>query len=164
MTIAKIDYKTIQREIDGADVSTTLFTGTTAWRLQAKLVKTVGPIAGSIGDALASLTKSKDVLKSDVNIGSVVEKLIDLFSDDRTFPLVKELLANTRINGIDMQQQDAVAFDPIFSGRIDLLYKVLLFIVEANFGSFFGVKGIGSIKERIQAALARVDNSAQRNT
>jgi hypothetical protein len=58
---------------------------------------------------------------------------------------LKTTLSRTTVN--DRAVGDKVHFDEVFSGKILLLYKVLWFTLEVNFGDFFEAVGFGVTKE-----------------
>ncbi len=74
---------------------------------------------------------------------------------------VLELLQCTRLDGKEVTGE---VFDMEFAGNYLLLGHTLAFVVEVNYGSFFGQGGIGSLVERASASLQPSASSPEGST
>jgi hypothetical protein len=67
-------------------------------------------------------------------LGDAVRMLFQELDEDKADALVTRLTSRTTANGQPIA--DAV-FDVMFMGRLKLLYRVLAFVLEVNYGDFF---------------------------
>lgn len=140
------------KEIDGRAISTTPFLGRRSLAYKMKIIRLFGPAVGSLFSKAGGFDGTIDF--------SVLESAIDKLStniDDKVFvEFCLELLSSTRIDGKEITPE---FFDVEFSANLVLMYKILGFILEVNYGNFFGAAGIGKIlseaKTAIPAAIAR---------
>ena len=136
--------QTREKQIHGALYSATQLPARRALRLKTKLLRLFGPalaqlfLPGSSNENMAGLPFSK------AEAVRAVESLMAQL-DDRTFEnLVLELCQGVRKDGIELT--DAV-IDVEFAGDLGTLMQVLWFVIDCNFGSFFGESGIGRLFE-----------------
>ena len=130
-----------EKVIDEFKVMVTSFPARYGFKLQAKLLRIFGPVIGELVSGMKG--KKESASETDVNLSGLstsIEKLFDSLDEDKAEKLVFELLQSTRING---QEVTATVFDEVFQERYDTLYKTIGFVLEVNYGSFFGKSGIG---------------------
>ncbi|CDZ81863.1 hypothetical protein BN1013_02399 [Candidatus Rubidus massiliensis] len=136
--------ETREKQIHGAVYSVTQLPARRALRLKAKLLRLFGPalaqlfLPGGSDASISGLPFSKsEAVKA---VESLMAQL-----DDRTFEnLVLELCQGVRKDGMELT--DSV-IDIEFAGDLGTLMQVLWFVIDCNFGSFFGESGIGSLFE-----------------
>ena len=119
-----------EREIDGQTWKTNEFPATVGLRLFVGLAKLLG---GPVGKAVAALRG--DGLDAGVGVlGDALESLTGRLDEEQALTLAKRLLANTTVIDEGGKLRDAAGqFDLLFQGRYLTLFKVLWFVVEANF-------------------------------
>ena len=111
-----------------------------------------------IGPGLASAT---GMLQSGIEaefdskvLAYAVGQLVDSMGNDATVDfIVKELMQGTRLD--DKEINDAV-FDMEFAGNYGLLYKILAFVLEVNYGSFFESLNIGQLTSKFSSLISPV--------
>lgn len=136
--------ETREKQIHGAVYTVTQLPARRALRLKAKLLRLFGPalaqlfLPGGSDPSISGLPFSKsEAVKA---VESLMAQL-----DDRTFEnLVLELCQGVRKDGMELT--DSV-IDIEFAGDLGTLMQVLWFVIDCNFGSFFGESGIGSLFE-----------------
>jgi len=133
--------------IDGTEYTVTQFPARVGTRLKFKLAKKLLP----------GLSTTKLNLDSDVNIQVILSWIggaLDNMDPDEAVNLIMEMLASTRRGthsgqgGVEITPE---IFDLEYAGKYLELYKVLAYVLEVNYGDFFG--GVRSI---IQNKLATV--------
>ena len=125
-----------EKEIDGAKYTVTQMTARRALQMQAKIMKLIGP---SIGEAISASGGEASFGKA---IGTLAATL-----DEKTFDsFILELLNGVRKNGMELKES---TIDLEFAGALNTLFKVLAFVLEANYADFFSEGGI--LKEVWQA-------------
>lgn len=126
--------ETKEKVINGSSYSVTQLPARRALRLQAKLMKLLGPAASTI------FVASGDLDTADQAIPKAVSALAAQL-DDKTFDqLILELLqGQARKNGKEITEN---VLDMEFSGNLNELYLLLIFVLEVNFGDFFREGGI----------------------
>lgn len=136
-------------EIDGIRFTISQLPGMRGLRVFSRLTKMLGK-AGPAAKALIS-GGTKDA-------GAVLAILGGMEEEDLVF-VAKELLAPCVFSGpADVGQGNAAdRFDVLFQGRIDLLFKVLLFALRVNYGSFS--KGLSGSAGQAAKAEAPVSSS-----
>jgi len=127
-------YQTLEKTINGSTYSLTQLPARRALKLKARLLKVFGP-------SLAQMVfASKDAFDQE-NVVKAMNLLVDHI-DDATFEkLTVELLQGVRKQGVELT--DSV-IDSEFAGDLGTLFLVLWFVLEANYGSFFALSGIGN--------------------
>jgi len=149
--------ETEEREIDGLSVSVTQFPARFGFKMQVKLARIFGPVFGEIVSGVSDKpNKKSDSSSEDVSImdkdidlkklGSAIEKLFNILDESKSESLVFELLNLTRIDKKEINQS---SFDMIFAGKYLTLYKILGFVLEVNYKSFFGEGDIGQKIKRM---------------
>ena len=134
--------QTKEKQIHGAIYSVTQLPARRALRLKAKLLRLFGPalahlfLPGAGNESIAGLPFSK------AEAVSAVESLMTQL-DDKTFEsLVIELCQGVRKDGMELTES---VIDVEFAGDLGTLMQVLWFVIDCNFGSFFGESGIGRL-------------------
>jgi len=144
--------ETKTKTITGKKVMVTQFPALDAARKKTKLLKML--LAGG-----ASINMDSEIdylLIAKVLIGSL-DKLGDDYSE-----FLFRLFACTLIDGDDMS--DETMFNEMFAGNLVFMYKVIGFILEANYSDFLSVKGIGKkAKAAVKEALGTVESEQEEN-
>jgi hypothetical protein len=126
--------ETLTKIIGNNEYMVTQLPARRALRLQAKLVKLLGPSA-----ALMIANASKDPENADDCLPQAVTLIVNQL-DEKTFDqLVIEMLQQTRKNGMELNEK---AVDSEFAGNLNELFLVLQYVLEVNFGDFFQEGGI----------------------
>jgi hypothetical protein len=134
--------ETREKQIHGAVYSVTQLPARRALRLKSKLMRLFGPalaqllLPGGNSENITGLPFSKqEAVKA---VESLIQQL-----DDKTFEnLVIELCQGVRKEGMELTES---VIDVEFAGDLGTLMQVLWFVIDCNFGSFFGESGIGSL-------------------
>jgi len=137
--------KTEEKKIDDMEVAVTQFPARFGFKMQARLLKVFGPVIGKMLGG-ADLKKGAD---ADVNLDKLSEAIELLFKsmdEDGAMKLIMDLLQSTRING---QEVNDGSFDSIFPGKYSTLFKIVGYVLEVNYGSFFGESSIGKMVKSV---------------
>lgn len=127
-------YQTLEKTINGSTYTVTQLPARRALKLKARLLKVFGP-------SLAQMVFASNNAFDQENVVKAMALLVDHL-DDQTFEkLTVELLQGVRKQGIELT--DGV-IDSEFAGDLGTLFLVLWFVLEANYGSFFAMSGIGN--------------------
>lgn len=135
--------ETKEKQIDGHTYAVTQFPGRRAFKIKTAILLKLGPaLAVSLDGAVAKAG-------ADLNIASIASALEKItMSSDEFLDLVLELISQTRRDGKEITPE---VFDLEFAGNLQTVYKVAAFVLEANFGNFFGSGGIGKLTERFRS-------------
>lgn len=154
--------KAREKTIDGYTISVTPFPAWIAWRLKRNLV---GLIGTTLIKALQNLsTKSTGKGKSKkseydfdlVAVGNAIEDLFDKLTEDEFEILTKRIIASTRVDNKDISNDNI--FNELFAANLHVVYKILLYVLEVNYGSFLDLNGFGAVlKEKINTAMKSVN-------
>lgn len=140
--------QTKEKEIDGLKVAVSEFPARFGFKMQTRLTMIFGPALGTLLSGLEAKTGS--ALDGEFNLDKLPGALESLFSrmnEDKAMDLVLEILKSTRIDGVEVTNQ---SFDLVFAGKYHTMYKVLWFVLEVNYGGFFGEGGIGEALKRLR--------------
>ncbi|RKZ08928.1 hypothetical protein DRQ25_07870 [Candidatus Fermentibacteria bacterium] len=162
--------ETYDSEKEEVKLSCTLFPARKGLRLQIKLVNLMLPLLGAAGslkskdsednpennELLTQLMRNPDIIKN------IVNALLNALDEKKTVELILELLNMTRFNGKELNKEPI--FDVCFQGEYKLLFECLYFVVEANFKSFFGGGGIGSLLEKYLPVKGEEREASQINS
>jgi hypothetical protein len=136
-----LGLKTAKRDIAGMEVRTTQFPALRAMGL----LTTLGRILSGSAGKLASVAGGSTSI-GDLDIGSAASAIGALFEQvDATEAqqIAKDILAQTSVVTDevieDLAQKGAI--DRVFSGSLLVMFKVMAFALEVNFGDF--LDGIG---------------------
>lgn len=132
--------KTEEQEIDGLRVITTQFPAMYAFKLLARLAKSIGPVMSTF----QGVSLNTDL----ADLGPQLSSALSSFDPDEADKLVLEVLKCTSIWLTDgpahkVELSDRTKVDEAFSGRIMTMFKVLGFALKVNFSDF--VTGIGQL-------------------
>ncbi len=126
--------ETRDEEINGSVYTVTQMTARRALKMQARLIKLLGP---SISQIFVSANDTSS------NADNAIPKAISLLSDqldEKTFEqLVLDLMQGVRKDGHELRPE---IIDMEFAGNLNTLFLVLKFILEVNFSDFFRPGGI----------------------
>ena len=117
-----------RKTIDGFEVIVQPFPATKALKLLTRLINQVGGAVGATlsgveGELSLNATLNKEL------IGSVIDALSSKINEG-TVELIKELMDGVHINN---EKQN---FDLFFTRRYGLLFKILRYVLEVNYGDF----------------------------
>jgi len=133
--------ETKEKRIDGANYSVTQMTARKALRMKAKLMKIFGASLAQIFLPSNEKPISGMSFSKDEAVKALQSLAIGL--DDETFEmLIVDLLRYVRKDGVELTEQ---IIDMEFAGDLAILFKVVWFVLEVNFSSFFGESGIGTL-------------------
>lgn len=140
-----MSVETKKREIDGHTYSVTTFPAREGLQKKAKLIRVIAP---ALREAFGDLPDIKlgEVMSANVSPGALVqgiEALVQRLDESGIDSTIMGLLRYVKIDGKELSED---LFDLHFAGKYVTLYKVLLFVIEAN--NFFGSVGIGGLLER----------------
>lgn len=130
--------------INGHTYSVTQFPARHAFMLKARLAKLLGPALAEILASLNGVSK-ESILSADIDLSAIsaaLNKLLGAVDEQSTMDLILKLLSCTRMDGKEITEQ---LFDIEFAGNLSDVYKVLAFVIEVNYGDFFGSNGIGNL-------------------
>jgi hypothetical protein len=134
------------KEIDGHRIIVTSFGGRLGFQLKLQLLKTIGPGIAGLVSALPYNISASDIKKLATThldlskIGSGIQSLLEQADEGKTLDLILRLLQCTRVDGKDLS--NPLLFDDVFAEEFGLMYKVILFVVEVNWGSLFKMGSI----------------------
>lgn len=126
--------QTKEVDINGKPFMITQFTAREGLKLQLRLIRQVGPIVGSIATSLEELGKLTPM--------AIARALSQKIEEDACYNLIMDLIATTKYKNRDLKPAE---FDMVFAGDYKTLFELLYFIIDFNFGNFFGADGIGSL-------------------
>lgn len=142
--------KTKTKEIGGYSVEVTQFTGREGFKVKTKLLKLLIPSLGALAGAVP---KGSSVLDADIS-GEVVSRamsaITDQLDEDDFLSFVLRMLQSTRVSVKDASGNRSMVvirpevFDIEFAGHFEIVYEILAFVLEVNYGSFFEMGGIGT--------------------
>lgn len=124
--------ETKEKTIDGSVYAVTQFPAMKALRMQAKLGKYLGP-------SLSLLYVSEMNGNSDEKIPMALKMLFEQLDENTFESLTLELLQCVRENGVELTKP---IIDLKFAGKLNLLFKVLVWVLEVNYADFFQENGV----------------------
>jgi hypothetical protein len=136
--------ETKEKSINGATYAVTQMTARKALRMKARLMRLFGAslaqmfLPGS-DKPMEGMAFSKD------EAVKALQSLAMSLDDDVFEKLVVDLLSSARKDGIELNEH---VIDLEFAGDLMTLLKVVWFVLEVNFASFFGESGIGNLFEQ----------------
>lgn len=144
-----MSLKSFEKKIDGHSVKTIAFAGREGFKIKAKLFKLIGPSLSSLGSIAPNRSGILNAEIKASTLGEMLSKLLEGIDEGDTLSFVFRLLAFTEVDGRPAWNE--TVFDEMFSGKFKLLYSILWFVLESNYGDFFGAGGIGSILRSAEA-------------
>jgi hypothetical protein len=127
--------ETKEIELDGSKYTITQMTARRALRMQAKLLKMFGsPLAEIILPSDGKNIKGMEFSKESA-VNAIKHLCLEM--NENTFEsLVLELLKDVRKDGVELKES---VIDLEFSGKLDVIFKLIWEILEFNYGFFFGL-------------------------
>lgn len=125
-------------EIRGSKYTITQMTARKAIRMQAKLVKLLGPAFAELINGI----REHGVEKADIALPKTLMYLTSQLDDKTLEAIIIELTEGVRKSGIELTP---AILDMEFAGELDTLYRLLFEIVKVNFSDFFAEGGIMQI-------------------
>ena len=136
--------KNTQKTISGYSFHVTEFPAFTAIKIKARIARLIGPAFGGLLGAVSKLDKGKKASDMDISALAPAIELLAATLDPEAFAnLCLELMSGT-VAVIENQKYELAnvdQFNKAFTGRLDLMYKVIYFVLEVN--DFFGLSSIG---------------------
>jgi len=148
--------ETKDKTIDNRVVTVTQFPGRRALFFKTRLIKLIGPSVTQLFTG-----KGLDLNIDLVIVAKALDKLAENLKEDEYVKFVLELLQFTRLDG---QEINDSVFDNEFAGNLLLMYKILWFTLEVNYGSFFGQSGIGKILSAIPRPSVKETKMPQKSS
>jgi hypothetical protein len=151
--MGQLENRSQTKIIDGNNVYVMPLLGETAVTVFYQLQKCIAPaLVRALGSLKGSFSSEKKVdlkslLGSEIDISSLsdaIDSIHEKMTAQEWLSFLKTTLSCTTVN--DRAVGDKMHFDEVFSGKILLLYKVLWFTLEVNFGDFFGAVVPGATK------------------
>ena len=89
-----------------------------------------------------------ETIKNDCYVKAI--KMISESLEEKQFDeLLMEILQGVRKGGVELTRE---VVDQQFAGDLTTLYQVIFYVLEVNYGDFFGMTNIGSLSEELQAS------------
>lgn len=129
--------KTKEKSIGGHVWSVTEFPGRAGLRYGTRLARLLGPAFAQAVDGTEKDSK-KSLLEREIKLGPAIEALVLRMDEGEVERLIMDLLSFTRCDGEELKP---AVFDKVFAAKIHLLFQVLMFVVEVNFGGFTELAG-----------------------
>ena len=138
--------QTKEKLIDERSVSVTQFPARKGLKVKLRLAKMIAP---GFASATGILNGDLDAEFDSKALSYAVNQLVDAVGNDATVDfIVSELMQGTRLD--DKEINNAV-FDMEFAGNYGLLYKIIGYILEVNYGSFFESLNIGNLTSKFSS-------------
>jgi len=155
--VKELKEKVRSKEIDGDKYTVTPFLGIEGFKVKTKLLSKLAP---SIGGALGSIPPGSKSI-GDVDVGKVLgpgtlDRLADVLDERELTEFMLRLLKSTTCNDKEITEE---FFNLHFAASFHTLWKVLFFVLEVNYGSFFADGGIGQLL--VQAATTSTNPSTK---
>ncbi len=148
--------ETKEKKIDNCQVMVTQYPGTTALFNKMKILKLLGPgIGDTLGKVDPTVATSGDASEKLEVLVQVIGNVCATIDPEQFTVFILELFKGTRIKpvpGGDFIEVTKEVFDLTFAGELLLMYKILWFVLEVNYGNFFGKGGLGEMLKRRQPA------------
>ncbi len=139
--------ETKEKEIDGHVFSVTQFNGREGFRIKTKLIKLLAPSLAELAGGIKNFKPGK-LLDAEIKgqfVGNAVSRLAEALDENEFLLFVMRIFQTTRYDG--KQISDGL-FDFEFAGNFEIVYKAISFVLEVNYGNFFGLGGIGNLMEK----------------
>lgn len=125
----------MEKRIDGTTFKVEPLLATEAIKLQIRLLKAIGPAMDRLPEILVNRRKGEE----DKSNAAAISAFADIFNradPDEMTALVKDVVE------IAMIQRPSKSYDPVdidgdFTGKLDLLMKVAVFVLQEQFAAFF---------------------------
>jgi hypothetical protein len=146
-------FGTQKKSIDGIDVHVTPFAALEALKIQALLLRVVGPALGRTVGAIKDLLGSAKLLDLNIDgsgLSGAIAELAEKLPEEQLVDITRRMLrgvqcvtANPREPGakitvaFDDPEKFESAFDLVFQGRLMSVYSVIAFVLKVNYPDFF---------------------------
>jgi len=168
-----------EKVIDGIRFTVTPFRTVEAVRLQAYLVKLLGPFLPRLVGGLfkSGIPLNGKVLDSVINfdgkeLSEALENLANQLSEDELESLIRRLFKNVTAHVIKDGNHLQLSFgdqtfdtsmDVVFAGKVLSIYPVMLFVLEANYPDFLSktAQGFGLKIKKILTSEPEGKNSME---
>jgi hypothetical protein len=148
--------ETQTREINGHNYEASPLPARRALKLQMRLVKSLGPGLGQmLGAVKGSLSDAE--LDGDALAAGISKLMSELGSPDEAAQLLVDMVAGVVRDNVVITPK---TFNAQFQGTLLDVYKVAGFVLEVNYGDFFGEAGIGGLGEMIKEKIASLPNAS----
>lgn len=145
--------ETFEKQINNSTYMVTQLPARRALKLQAKLLKLLGPAASEL-----FLAAAKDIHNADSAIPKAISLLVNEL-DDKTFDVfIMEMIQGVRKDGIELNEKTV---DIEFAGKLNELFLVVQYVLEVNYGDFFQEGGI--LKALMHKEETQIPQTAQRS-
>lgn len=142
--------QTKEKMIGESKYMVTQMTALRAVRMQARLLKLLGP-------SFAAMISASDKSNPDSCLPTAVALLADKLDEKSFENLVLDLMRGVRKDGSELTQSD---LDIEFAGNLNELFLVMQFVLEVNFSDFFQEGGI--IAGLIKASQTQVSPESKK--
>ena len=129
--------ETFPKRIGEYEFTITQLPARRALRLQAKLLKLIGPCAGVVVEEAFKELKDGEGKVSSITDKSLPRAFHVLAGnlDEKEFEsLVIDMIPGIRVDGKELTEQ---LLDVLFAGKLNQLFLLLKEVLEVNFGDFF---------------------------
>ncbi len=126
--------ETKQKEINGSTYAVTQMPAMRALRMQARLLKLLGPALGVL-----FVAENKEEGAGDSQIPNALAMLASQLDEKNFDYLILDLIQGVRKNGVELTKP---IIDLEFAGKLNELFLVLQYVLEVNYADFFQENGI----------------------
>jgi hypothetical protein len=154
--------KTQERTIDGVKFTVGQLPAMRSMRLLNRITRVASPALAKATAALKQGSTLKPGTLADLDLGALggaVEALFHKLPDDELEHITRELLATALYHDLKTNEAGEVmpAFDALFQGRLSLVFRLLAFSFEVNYGDFFGVfRGLAAAQAKGKSEASSV--------
>lgn len=146
---------TKEKTIDEHKIMVTQFNARRGLVLKLQVSKLLIPAIGVLLSGKMQGKTTDDLKKSfmdkDIDLGAALQQLADNVEPEKFLAMAIELMSYTRLDGQEINEK---SFDTLFIGEYLLMYKILIFVLEVNYGSFFGTGGIGNLLPKVSPKVS----------
>lgn len=151
--VVSAQAETREEQVGGFTVRVTPHGARAGARLLAKVGRAIGPALSKVvsGTQISKVRTGQEISVDDVELGDLdgaIEALFAQLTDDAVDALIVEILKCSSIVMPDDSGSDRLfdlskttEIDRAFTGRLPLMFAVMRFALEVNFGPFFGASG-----------------------
>jgi hypothetical protein len=170
-----------KKTISGIEVTITPFPAMEALKIQALLLRLLGPALGRAAGALDNLkgaAKNLGEIRIDgEGLAGAIAELSDKLGEDQFMAILRRLLKGVqclttspdgRALVVDFGDDKVFenALDLVFGGQTMAIYPVIVFVLQVNYPDFFKVLGTGGLLGTILTSkkAAGSDNSSSKGS
>lgn len=148
MAIETHEIKLTDKKKKSVNVICSDFPARRGLEIAQRLGELVTPLL-SIVDSKNINSKSISIMDIDVDMSILADALSKSIGNPDLLKLIMDLMSFTRVDGQEVNIPEV--FDIVFAGDYALLFKILKFILEVNFTSFFENEAIGKILSKMMS-------------